>query len=138
MKLSYKIFAVYLLVSFILLFSVFATLRFYAVRHFQKEQTRLENEMLTILSYELALVYQRENNWNLFENYPETFNTFIQTALRGKRGNLSLQKPGGPPGPPEGPHRPGPDGPDGKTFLRPHQRIALYDVSKIKIAGPDF
>jgi len=133
MKLSYEIFAVYLLVSFILLILAMATLRFYAFQHFQEVEVRLEKETQTILSYELALEYQRENNWDTFKNAPETFEIFIEQALHVKEELLPFPKPldfhRPPPGLSQAPE---------EMFLKPHQRIALYDADKKKIAGPDF
>ncbi|MBU1341437.1 MAG: HAMP domain-containing protein [Proteobacteria bacterium] len=135
MKLSYKIFCVYLLVSFILLILMMATLRFFAFRHFQEVEKRLEQETLTILSYELAIEYQRNNNWNRFKTSPEILNRFIRKALPGKPDDLPLSDPPGPPGP-QRPNRP--PGPPEHLVVKPHQRIALYDAAKILIAGPGF
>ncbi|MFA5904342.1 MAG: ATP-binding protein [Desulfobacula sp.] len=117
MKLSHKLFSVHLLVSFVLLILVGATFEFYASRQF-------ENEILTILSYELALEYQRSGNWDEFRNNPGSFDAFIRTAL-GNRENRPLSNA-----------LPGPRPPEGRPFP-PHPGIALYDAGKTRIAGPD-
>ena len=138
MKLSHKLFSVYLLVSFVLLLLVAATFEFYASRHFQEMADRFENESLTILSYELALEYQRNGNWDEFKNNPGTFEIFIKAVLRNREDITPFKEPPGPKdhlGPPFPTGRlPGPP----KSFGLPfHPRIALYDTGKIRIAGPE-
>src|SRR3989339_689359 len=103
MKLSHKLFSVHLLVSFVLLLLVGATFEFYASRHFQEMGDRLETEILTVLSYELALEYQRNKNWDEFKNNPGRFDEFIQTILKNKGYFPKFHAPPGskvPPAPP--------------------------------------
>lgn len=123
MKLSYKIFAVYLLVSFILLFSVFATIKIYATRHFKEVEVMIEKETFTILTYELALEYQKKGNWNQFKTDQDAFDHFIKRMV----------PPPLPPLPPD--FKPPPDF-SGRKFFIPRQQICLYSADRIKIAGP--
>ena len=135
MRLSHKLFGVHLVVSFVLLLLVGMTFTFYSSRHFQEMADRLENEILTILSYELALEYQRSQNWDEFKNIPNAFDRFIQTTLKNKGHFPPFHDPPGPkthPKPPFPPDRPGPSG------FPPRLDIALYDAGKTRIAGPDF
>ena len=122
MKLFYKIFAVYLLVSFILLLSVVVTVRFFAHRHFREMEDLREQEALTRLAYEFALDFQKHGNWNRFGTDPNALEDFIQAVFQNQMDFLSF--PGLPPGPPE--HTP---------FPLPG-RISLFTPDKVKIAGP--
>ena len=137
MKLSHKLFSVHLLVSFVLLLLVGATFEFYASRHFQEMGARLETEMLTVLSYELALEYQRNKNWDEFKNNPGKFELFIQTALRNKGDSPSFHEPPGPKALPAPPFPPGKPDPSKPLPPPPHRDITLYDAGKIRIAGPE-
>ncbi|MCM2285879.1 MAG: ATP-binding protein [Desulfobacula sp.] len=129
MKLSHKLFTVHLLVSFVLLLLVGATFEFYASRHFQEMADRIETEILTVLSYELALEYQRSKNWDEFKNNPGRFEEFIQGALKNRGDFPQFHAPQAPPFPPgkPDPSRPPPL----------HRNITLYDAGKTRIAGPE-
>jgi two-component system sensor histidine kinase BaeS len=133
MKLSHKLFSVHLLVSFVLLLLVGATFEFYASRHFKEMGDRLETEILTVLSYELALEYQRNKNWDEFKNNPGRFDEFIQAVLKNKGYFPKFHAPpGSTPPPPFPPGKPDPSKPS-----PPHRDITLYDAGKIRIAGPE-
>jgi two-component system sensor histidine kinase BaeS len=135
MKLSHKLFSVYLLVSFVLLLLVGATFEFYASRHFQEMGDRLETEILTVLTYELALEYQRSKNWDEFKNNPGRFDEFIQAVLKNKGYFQPFHTPPGPKALPAPPFPPGK--PDSSKPSPPHRNITLYDAGKTRIAGPE-
>nr|NJM01693.1 HAMP domain-containing protein [Desulfobacula sp.] len=138
MRLSHKLFGVHLVVSFVLLILVGATFEFYLSRHFQEMADRIENEILTILSYELALEFQRNKSWDEFKNIPNAFDRFIQTTLRNKGPLPAFHEPPGPKARPEPPLPPDRPGPSGSSGFPPRLNIALYDAEKTRVAGPDF
>lgn len=132
MKLSYKLFAIYFLVSLVLLFAVFTTIRIYTTKHFRELDAIMEKEMVTALTYELAIEYQREGSWNKFNVNPGAFQRFVQRVLH-KRNEFHrppdrFQAPGKdfPPPPPS---------PEGGDMPYRH-RISLWSPDKIRIAGP--
>lgn len=131
MKLSHKLFSVYLVVSFLLLLLVGITFEFYKSRHFQEMQERRDNDILTILSYELALEYQHRSNWDEFKNTPADFETFVQTGLRNNENSPLFKAFQGPkihlerPFPPD---RPNPPGSPDPLILPHHPGISLSKI----------
>ena len=122
MKLSYKIFTASLLVSFILIFTIMATVKFFAHRHFEEIQAVMIREMATILTHKLAAEYQKHGNWDSLTMAPGTFKTFVKTALHGTHDLFPIPRP--------------PFASEKKVVL-PYERIALFSAEKTRIAGPE-
>lgn len=142
MKLSYRIFAVHILVSVLLLTVGMFTLRYFALSHFRQIEDKLENHVLTVLSDELAMAYQKDKSWDKL-SHPLEFGRFINQVLEENRPHYLLLPP---PPPKRQPGPPGPTGPDGfKTPKKPppiamilvqEKRLGLYDAQKERLAGP--
>ena len=121
MKLSYKIFGVNLVVSFLLIFLMGTVARFYAVRHFNDQTRHLQSEMLTALSYELSAEFQRTGSWQPYENSDKQLEQLVHKVL-------------GPP-PPDPLHSN-----TNPSFTPPMQgppaEMVLLNADKTLIAGP--
>ncbi|WDP88486.1 MAG: HAMP domain-containing protein [Desulfobacter sp.] len=130
MKLFHKIFLVYLLVSFILIVSVFGAMKFTAGRYFKEMEEKTEREMFTVLSHILAEDFREKGSWQRFQKDPRAFNRLVRQALHGLDPILEQPPPQGSPGPPPLPSRPP------KPPFRPHIRVTLFDLGRTRVAGP--
>ncbi len=135
MKLSYKIFSVYLLVSSVLLITVFTTIRIFENRHFKEMRQIVRLRALTVLSYELALHYQKYGNWEHFKTAPDSFDRFVKNVFHHKPELFPPPPPnGGNPGPPP-PGKIPPTDINGSPPPPFENRAVLYNADKIRIAG---
>lgn len=153
MKLSYKIYAVHVLVSFLLLFLIMATFKFYAFKHLKEFIARHEGQSLVVATQELAQRYDPITGWSLFQESPEALEKIVKTAFQNSPPFFPPPGPdhGGFPRPWQGfeagKDRPGESGPDhGRPpehkpphfppEMQPERRTALYDIQKNHVAGP--
>jgi len=153
MKLSYKIYAVHVLVSFLLLFLIMTTFKFYAFKYLKEFIARHEGQSLVLAAQELAQRYDPIKEWSLLQKSPEILEKTVKTAFQ----NASPFFP--PPGPDHGgfprpwqgfedgrdhPGEPRPDHgrppehkpPHFPPEMEPERCTALYDIQKTHVAGP--
>ena len=153
MKVSYKIFAAYILVSFLLFFLIMITFRFFAVQELKEMILRHETQRLGVVAQALAREYDPVHGWTAFENSPENLAKLVNAIFDSPSFLPPKPDPGKPdPGKPD-PGKPDPEtigpgpGPSGAPghrgppppfppVQRPDQRIALFDTQKAYLAGP--
>lgn len=123
MKLFYKIFTVYLIVTFLLVATVFAILRYTAIRHFKEVEAIIIDEVMNTLAYELAMDYQKHGSWDRFREEPKAFYRFVKKI---RKNNHLIIRNNRFPRPPDQSEKP---------FPPPFVRISLFDAERVKIAG---
>jgi len=127
MKLSYKIFAVFLLTSFMIVALMIGIMQFYISHNFSDYVNRVELEKLDGLSDKLGKVFQKHRGWNQIRTDRRFWFLFIKSSLNAsdmpplRAGRHGHNKSFGPPGDPFGAH-----------LMR---RLSLFDARKHLVAG---
>lgn len=153
LKLSYKLFAVFLATSLMIVVILVGAMQYYGSQNFADYVNRMEMERLDDLVEELAAEYQRDQGWDRLKNNFPRWHYLMRP--RPSRGGLFPVGP--PPGPPPGPPgfcwpeppgfssppppwgpeaMPPPPPPPGHDPFNPGARISLFDADKQPLVGP--
>lgn len=143
-KLSYKLFAIFLLTSLMIVVIMVGFMQYYASRNFADYLNKMEMERLDELVLELAAEYQQDQGWDRLRN---NFSRWMDlTRPRHPKGGIFPPWPPGfgsrpdsrqdPPPPPWGmDQRPPPPPPPGPDPFNPGPRISLFDAGKEPLVG---
>lgn len=137
-KLSYKIFAVFTLMSVVVVFLMVGIMRYFVTRNFTDYVSKAALERYSDFADALAAEYQQRRGWQTLKNNPQRWEQILRSSLPLKDSDGRPAAPA----PPEIASRPPGAPPEELTpekfpsrVQRTARRLVLFDAEKQRIAG---